>query len=346
MFTGLQGISIDDEKINLMLVEELAVKVGLNIKSFIDPVGAIDFIKNNNIDIAFVDYLMPQMNGIEVVKNIRKFHPDIPIIMITSMGGDEQLKLSAIEAGATEFLLKPLRGSEFIARITNLSNLRKYQLLLKNKALLLEDEVKDATQNLKNREFETLIVLGNVAEYKDPETGNHVSRVAHYSRMLAMLLNESEENQENLFNASPLHDVGKIGIRDSILNKPGKLTQDEWEIMKTHSTIGYEILKSTESPFLKSGAVIAKMHHEKFDGTGYPNGLRGSQIHLFGRIVAVADVFDALMTRRPYKEPWPFEKAIELLFEEKGKHFDPDIVDLFLNNLNRVKKISNIFKDI
>jgi response regulator RpfG family c-di-GMP phosphodiesterase len=346
MLSQLKAISVDDAEVNLLIIEKLASKVGLNIMSFSNPLKALEYIKHHNIDIIFADYLMPEMNGIDLIKHTREYHPNIPIVMITSVADDEQLKLDAIEAGATEFLTKPLNGSEFIARITNLANLRQYQILLNNKALLLENEVKKATQNLLKREFETLIVLGNAAEHKDPETGNHVSRVAHYSRMLALLLGQNEEQQEIILNASPLHDVGKIGIPDSILLKPGKLKPEEWIIMKTHSSIGYEILKNTDSTFLKAGAIIAKAHHENYDGSGYPDGLKGEEIHLFGRIVAIADVFDALMTKRPYKDPWPFDKAVELVRKKRGKQFDPKIVDLFLNNINRVKKISNIFRDV
>lgn len=346
MFSKLQAVAIDDEEVNLLIIEELAKKVGLKITAFTDPVEALEYIKNNNVDIVFADYIMPQMNGIDLIKEIRDQYENIPIVMITSITGDEELKLGAIEAGATEFLNKPLKGSEFIARITNLSRLRYQQLLLKDKALLLEEEVKKATENLVKREFETLTVLGNAAEYKDPETGNHVSRVAHYSRMIAISLGESDEDQDNLYYASPLHDVGKIGIPDSILLKPGKLDPDEWEIMKTHSQIGHDILKNSESSFLKTGAIIAKTHHEKYDGTGYPDGLKGNDIHLFGRIVALADVFDALMTKRPYKDPWPYEKAVEFVKEQRGKHFDPLIVDHFFKNIKRVKKIANILRDV
>ena len=164
--------------------------------------------------------------------------------------------------------------------------------------------------------------------------------------MLAMSLGENEENQENIYYASPLHDVGKIGIPDSILLKPEKLTPIEWEIMKTHPTIGFDILKNSESSFLKMGAIIAKTHHERFNGTGYPEGKKGKDIHIFGRIVALADVFDALMTKRPYKAPWSFEEAIDYLVQEKGSYFDPEIVEHFLNNIDRVKKIANIFRDL
>ena len=346
MLSKLQAISIDDDELNLLIIEKLSANIGLSTTNFSNPLTAIEHIKNNTADIVFVDYLMPEMNGIELIKIIREFHPDIPVVMVTSISDNEKLKLDAIKAGATEFLTKPLNGSEFIARITNLAKLREYQLLMKDKALLLEKEVRKATQDLLKREFETLIVLGNAAEHKDPETGNHVSRVAHYSRLLAMLMGEDEENQEIILHASPLHDVGKIGIPDSILLKPGKLDSDEWEKMKAHTSMGYEILKNTGSPFLKAGSVIAKTHHERYDGNGYPEGLNGEEIPLFGRIVAVADVFDALMTKRPYKDPWPFDKAVELVKEERGRQFDPNIVDLFLKNMHRVKKIANIFRDI
>ena len=346
MLSKLQAISIDDDELNLLIIEKLAANIGLRTTNFSNPLTAIEHIKQNTADIVFVDYLMPEMNGIELIRIIREFHPDIPIVMVTSISDDEKLKLEAIEAGATEFLTKPLNGAEFIARITNLGKLREYQLLMKDKALLLENEVKKATQDLLKREFETLIVLGNAAEHKDPETGNHVSRVAHYSRLLATLMGANDENQEIILHASPLHDVGKIGIPDSILLKPGKLTPDEWDIMKTHTSIGYEILKNTGSAFLKAGAIIAKTHHERYDGNGYPKGLKGEEIPEFGRIVAIADVFDALMTKRPYKDPWPFEKAVDLVKQERGGQFDPNIVDLFLNNINRVKKIANIFRDV
>jgi response regulator RpfG family c-di-GMP phosphodiesterase len=346
MLYKLQAVSIDDDEVNLLIIENLAEKIGLIVKSYTNPIDALVYIKENNTDIIFVDYLMPEMNGIEFIKKVRLDNQDIPIIMITSITGDEELKLGAIKAGATEFLNKPLNGSEFIARISNLANLRHYQLLLKDKALLLEEEVKKQTEKITKREFETLSVLGNAAEYKDPETGNHVFRVAHYSRILALSLGEDEEQQDNLFYASPLHDVGKIGIPDSILLKPGKLTKGEWEKMKTHTTIGYDILKNSESTFLKTGAIIALTHHEKYDGTGYPNALKEDEIHLFGRIVAITDVFDALMTKRPYKKPWTFEEALEYVIEQKGKHFDPLLVDHFTKNIKRIKKVANIFKDV
>jgi len=217
------------------------------------------------------------------------------------------------------------------------SNLDLAYKKLKRKAL---DEA-IAKKEVFIREKETLHVLGKASDYKDPETGAHLARVSNYSLLISKALGQDEIIQDLLYYSAPLHDIGKLGIPDSILLNPGKLSKDEFEIIKTHTTIGFNILENPSSKYLKAGAVIAKTHHEKFDGTGYPNGLQGSEIPIFGRIVSIADVFDALTTKRPYKDAWPFEKAIDLIMEEKGKHFDPDLANLFLNNLSLVKEIYN-----
>jgi len=335
----MKAVSIDDEEINLLIIEGMSKELNLDIISFQNPIKAFDFIKKNDIDFIFVDYVMPELNGIELIKKIRTCCEDIPIIMITSISDNEDLKLNAIKSGATEFLHKPLNAPEFTARVTNLIQLRKIQLLLKDRALLLEEEIKKATEKVVKREFETLNVLGNAAEFKDPETGHHIKRVALYSKLIAEKMNLNATDQDLIFLASPLHDVGKIGIPDLILLKAGKLTKNEFNIMKTHTTKGYDILLNTESEYMKAGAIISLTHHEKFDGTGYPYGLRGENIHLFGRITAVADVFDALTSTRPYKEAWTLDKAFNLILSEKSKHFDPKIVDIFLENKNNIKKI-------
>ena len=189
------------------------------------------------------------------------------------------------------------------------------------------------------RENETLGVLGRASDYKDPETGAHITRVSGYSSLLSESLGHDAAIQDLLYRAAPLHDIGKLGIADSILLHPGPLTNEKSEIMKTHTTIGYEILKDSGSKYLKAGAVIALSHHEKYDGTGYPKGLKGDEIPVFGKIVSIADVFDALSSKRPYKDPWPFEKVVDYIRKERGKHFDPDLVDLFISNLSKVEQI-------
>jgi response regulator RpfG family c-di-GMP phosphodiesterase len=196
-----------------------------------------------------------------------------------------------------------------------------------------------ARKQVVHREYETLFVLARAAEYKDPETGAHISRVGYYSRMLARSIGANPQVQTLIFYASPMHDIGKLGIPDSILLKPQSLTAEEFEIIKTHTTIAGEILKDTRSPYLKAGAAIALTHHERFDGTGYPRGFKGKEIPLFGRIIGLVDTFDALTSRRPYKEAWELERAFEQLERERGAHFDPYLVEIFLQNADEVRSI-------
>lgn len=209
----------------------------------------------------------------------------------------------------------------------------------------LQSEIQKATSDLVAREHEALRVISRLAEHRDPETGSHIARVAHYSKMLASACGLSEKEQDTLFYASPLHDIGKVGISDAILLKPAKFSDEEYEIMKTHSQIGYEMLKDSKNPYLQAGAIIAKYHHEKYDGSGYNNGYSGNDIHIYGRITAIADVFDALTSQRPYKKPWSFEEALEFLQKEAGKHFDPILVSLFIENIEEVKSIYMKFEE-
>ena len=207
------------------------------------------------------------------------------------------------------------------------------------------DNLKCAQSATIKAHLETLHKLSAAAEYKDEETAHHISRMSHYSALLAEKLGFGQDEVQLILHASPMHDIGKIGIPDSILLKPGPLTPEEWEIMKTHSVMGANILGSTSSDFLEAGTVIAISHHEKWDGSGYPKGLAGEDIPLYGRICAVADVFDALTTKRPYKDPYDNDKALEILREGRARHFDPTVLDLFFDNLDRVFEIQQRFRD-
>ena len=342
---NMKILSIDDNKTNLLIIESYAKILNLEIESFLNPKEALEASFENEYDLVIVDYMMPEINGLEFIQSFRQNNQNTPIIMLTAVGDDMELQIKALEYGANDFLSKPINAPAFKARIINMLKLRKSQLLLQDKALLLQDEVKLATIRLKESEYETLQMLGKTAEFKDPETNAHTQRVAYYCKLLARAYGLDENLQDIIFYASPFHDLGKIGIPDNILLKPGKLDDDEFSIMKNHAKIGYEILKGSKSKYLKAGGVIAYNHHEKYDGTGYPNGLKGESIPIFGRITAVADVFDALTSSRPYKKAWSLEEAFDFLIEEKSVHFDPKLVDLFLENKNEVINIHNKFKE-
>ena len=342
---NMKILSIDDNKTNLLIIESYAKILNLEIESFLNPKEALEASFEKEYDLVIVDYMMPEINGLEFIQSFRQNNQSTPIIMLTAVGDDMNLQIKALEYGANDFLSKPINAPAFKARIINMLKLRKSQLLLQDKALLLQDEVKLATIRLKESEYETLQMLGKTAEFKDPETNAHTQRVAYYCKLLARAYGLDENLQDIIFYASPFHDLGKIGIPDNILLKPGKLDDDEFSIMKNHAKIGYEILKGSKSKYLKAGGVIAYNHHEKYDGTGYPNGLKGESIPIFGRITAVADVFDALTSSRPYKKAWSLEEAFDFLIEEKSVHFDPKLVDLFIENKNEVIDIHNKFKE-
>lgn len=345
MTEELHAISVDDEYLNLVLIEEMGKKLGLRITSYTDPKEALEYLKHNPIDMAFVDYMMPQIDGLHLIKETRSYYPDIPIVMITAVSSDNELKLKALESGATDFLSKPLNLPEFSARVQNLKQLRKSQLLYKDWASVLQAEVHKATEEIAQREHETLKVLGSAAEFKDPETGEHILREAHYSRIIAEMLTDDRNLQQEIFHAVPLHDIGKIGIPDTILLKPSSLTDSEFKIMKEHTTMGHDIMRNASSNYLKRGASIALSHHEKWDGSGYPQGLAKDEIPLCGQVLAVADVFDALTSKRPYKEAWSVDKAVEHMRKEREKHFAPAAIDAFLSRIEEIKEIHETYSE-
>jgi response regulator RpfG family c-di-GMP phosphodiesterase len=292
-----------------------------------------------------IDYMMPEMDGIEFISKIREEDQEVPIIMITAVDDDDSVMLRALEAGATEFLNKPLKLYEFQVRVKNLLTIRKNQILLKDRATLLQMEVDAVTEEIIQRERETLAVLGRASEFKDTETGAHICRVAKYAKLIGSVLIDEEEELDMLYYSSPLHDVGKIGISDDILLKPGALDPEQRKIMDTHTNIGYKILSDTKSKYLQGGAIIAKTHHERWDGTGYPEGLKGVQIPLIGRIVAVCDVFDALLSDRPYKVAWDFETSVKYIKDNSGKMFDPSVVNAFFEKISEIKEVYETYKD-
>ena len=316
----LNVVIVDDSEINLTLFKHLVNKIeGLIPLAFDNSQKALDWCTQNEVDVIIVDYMMPAPDGLEFIRLFRALEgkQEIPVIMITA-NDLKEIRYSALEIGATDFLIKPVDKSEFTARIRNISNLRRSQKLLADRAALLAEEVRLATLTVLDRERETILRLSRAAEYRDPETGGHILRMAHYSRLIAQRLGLSQEEQQMVLEVAPMHDIGKVGISDYILLKPGAYTPEEFAIMKRHTEIGHQILHNSSSSLLQAGAIVALTHHEKYDGSGYPKGLKGEEIPLHGRIVAVADVFDALTSSRPYKLAWELDAARDFLVKNSG----------------------------
>ena len=340
-------VIIDDIQMNVTLLEHLIKKIPeCEFVTFTDPRKAIDWCRDNEPDLVVVDYMMQDMDGIEFTRLFRSFnhYGSIPVLMVTA-NNNTGVRHDALISGVSDFLNKPLDNVEFLARAKNLLALRTSHKQLSTHAEWLSKEVRKATAEIVAREQETIFCLARAAEYRDPETGAHISRMAHYSKHIACVLGLPLDQQDLILEAAPMHDIGKVGTPDSILLKPGSLTDEELIIMKQHAVIGYEVLNTGNSHLLKMAAEIALTHHEKFDGSGYPRGLVGYDIPLFGRIVAVADVFDALTSDRPYKKAWSIERATQLMHESAGKHFDPACIDAFFTDFDKVLAIKKKFSD-
>jgi two-component system response regulator RpfG len=342
-------VIIDDQLTSRQILVQLvkSLEDELNIQAFESPVEGLNWMACNPVDLLLVDYKMPEMNGIEVIRKFRG-NPScehIPIIMVTSIE-DRNVRYKALEIGATDFLMKPVDHHECRARCRNLLTQHQQYKIIRDRSHWLERRVAEATSEIRLRERETLLRLAKAGEYRDEETGNHVIRMAKYSRLIAEELGFSSKEADVIEMAAPMHDIGKIGIKDNILLKPGKLTKEEFEIMKKHTRIGHEILKDSPSQFLQMGAIIALGHHEKFDGSGYPYGKKGDEIPLEARIVAVADVYDALVSERPYKNAWSVQAALEYMESQSGIHFDPDCFNAFKAQLDAILKIQNMLPDM
>lgn len=348
--TGHQHVVIiDDQKTGRAILEALISKISSNIKcySFSDPHEALLACEKLPPDLLITDYRMPLMDGIEVIKKFRQLNACeiTPVVMVTIVQ-DRDVMYTALEAGATDFLARPFDHYECQARCKNLLDLYKFQKASFNRNKILENRVSQATEDIKNRESEALICLARAGEFRDEGTGNHIFRMAKYSLEIARELGLDNDHCDRIWRASPMHDIGKIGIADNILLKPGSLTPAERKIMESHTTIGYDILTGSKSPCLKLGASIALSHHEWFDGTGYPEGLKGDEIPIEARVVAIADVLDALTTGRPYKLPWSMEDSLEHIKKSAGSHFDPDCVNALLSIEDRIRQIFNELHDI
>lgn len=335
---------VDDEIKNCKLLEALLRPEGYLTLSAANGEEALASIAEHAPDLILLDIMMPGMDGYQVASTL-KADPataNIPIIMVTALD-DAKARLAGLNAGAEDFLTKPVDRAELWLRVRNLLRLKALSDLLQDHSLLLEQQVSERTADLKQSYMETILTMTRAAEYKDEDTGAHVQRISYYSRDLARMLDLDEAFVDEIFLASPMHDVGKIGISDHILLKPGGFLPDEWEIMKTHAEIGAKILGTSKSPHLIMGAVIALNHHERWDGGGYPNGKRGEDIPLAARIMNICDIYDALRSKRPYKLAFDHLKAMDIITRGDGRtqpeHFDPAILAVFEKNHEAFREI-------
>ncbi len=339
---------IDDEFTSRIILKKivLGIQRDIIVESFSDPVAAMAWLTGHLPDLVIADYMMTEMSGLEVIQHIRKADQlkDVPIVVVTA-NDDRDIRYKALEQGATDFILKPIDPYECHSRCRNLLSLRMHQRIILERAQSLEQAVMAATHQILAREHETLYRLARAGEFRDSETGNHILRMAKFSRLIAEAIGMERDLCEAIELAAPMHDIGKIGIPDHILLKPGKLTPDETAIMNTHPMLGFQILQHSSSKFVSLGAEIALNHHERFNGSGYPRGTRAGEIPLAARIVAVADVYDALTSPRPYKSAWPTDDALKYLTANKGSQFDAECVDAFISQLNKISLIEHQLKD-
>ena len=341
---------VDDEERNIKLLEILLHAEGYSTLTAYNGRDALRLAETELPDLILLDIMMPEMDGFATVAQLKtnsETHP-IPVVMLTALD-DRAAKIRALEAGAEEFLSKPIDRVDLIIRVRNLLRLKEYGDFLTDHNRILTEQVESRTAQLKEAYRDTVFTLVRAAEHKDEETGRHVRRISYYCKLLAEAMGLPTEFHDAIFQASPMHDIGKIGIPDHVLLKPGGFSDEEWSIMRTHCALGASILSSGSSPYTGMGAQIAQNHHERWDGSGYPNGLKGEAIPIAARLMQICDVYDALRSHRPYKEAYSHERAVEIIAHGDGRtepqHFDPAVLACFLKQEQEFNMIFQRYRD-
>lgn len=335
---------VDDEEQIRMVISAILGMENYPVDVARDGEEALEKLTENDFSLVISDINMARMSGVELLESCRKQYPDLAVIMVTGVD-DRDTAIQTLHLGAYGYVTKPFQANELIINVTNALRRRTLELDNRRHRLELENLVDERTIELVKAREESILILSKAAEFRDDETAKHTIRIGFFCEMMARWMGKPESFCKLLRAAAPLHDVGKIGVPDSILLKPGKLTDEEFETIKSHCRIGYRILSESTSETFKMGAEIALNHHEKYDGSGYPNGLKAEEIPVSGRIVAVCDVFDALTHKRIYKDALPVEKALDIIEKGQGNHFDPEISGLFLKNIDQILDVRTNLKD-
>jgi len=325
---------VDDNILNIQILKKILTDAGYeNISFSTDAVKAVAIYEEIRPDLVLLDFNMPHLNGFQVMERFLAVDPHgyLPVLMVSAEKEDATLRIRALQSGAKDFLKKPYDRLEVLSRSRNLIEVRLLYNQVRTHNQSLEENVQKRTKELHQTRLDVVHRLARIAEYRDTDTGQHIVRMSRYTHALAETMGLDKTESELILNASPLHDIGKVAVPDAILLKPGKLTAQEFEIIKNHTVLGAQMLAGGDSLFLKMAQVIALSHHEKFDGSGYPYGLRGEDIPLVGRICAICDVFDALTSVRPYKPAWSIPDALAEIRRASGHHFDPKLVEAFLD---------------
>jgi len=348
--TNLKEASIlvvDDESANVRLLDKLLAGKGYsNVICTQDPEQALPLYQQHNCDLILLDLDMPVLDGYGVMDQLNSLpQNNAPAILVLTAQHMQSYRQRALDSGARDYVTKPFNVDELLSRVRNMLSVQMAHKYMHHQNEILEQKIQQRTQAIHETRLQVVRHLGRAAEYRDNETGLHIIRMSKMAALLGKAAGMSDYESDILLNASPMHDIGKIGIADKILLKPGKLEADEWTTMQTHAQIGADILSGDDSDLMLMAHEIALTHHEKWNGKGYPNGLKEEDIPLPGRVTAIADVFDALTSERPYKKAWSIEKTVALITEESGQHFDPQLVAVFLKLLPGFIKIKEKYAE-